>query len=135
MTKPLKVEPALEEILGEITALQKEVPGIGEEYLHELENYLQTNARKFPDGEERQKFVSEYARTVKNALKKAQDQGELSGAAIKQLKSLFRRMDAYQFITVLPVLTEEVHDCFVTPEGKVVRPYLMLPNQQKIPLY
>lgn len=78
MTKALKVRPPLEQILEEISALQKEVPGIGGGYLQQLGGYLQEQADKFADAEKQQKFLSSYAQAVKVALKKALERGELS---------------------------------------------------------
>lgn len=124
----------LEIVLAGIDTLAEEVPGVQPEYVHQLKCYLRVLAGK--DEQEQRKYQGWYATVTHKALQKALEQGELDDLAKLQLKYVFRLMDEHRgIITALPIVEEEVPGAVVTQDGRVVRPYLVLPNSTRIALY
>ncbi len=124
----------LEAVLGDIDTLAAEVPGARPEYVDQLKRYLRALAGE--DEHKQQEYQGWYAAVTQTALKKALERGELDDLAKLQLKYAFRVMDEHHgVITILPIVEEEIPGAVVTEDGRVVRPYLVLPNNERIPLY
>ena len=124
----------LEMVLAGIDNLAEKVPGVRPEYVDQLKRYLCALAGE--DEQEQRKYQRWYALVTHKALQKALQQGELDDLAKLQLKYVFRLMDEqHGVITALPIVEEEVSGTVVREDGRVVRPYLVLPNSTRIPLY
>ncbi len=128
------MDSTLETVLAGIDTLAEKVPGVRPEYVDQLKRYLRTLAGE--DEQEQRKYQGWYATVTHKALQKALERGELDDLVKLQLKYVFRLMDEHQgIITALPIVEEEIPGAIVTQDGRVVRPYLVLPDSKRIPLY
>ena len=124
----------LDHLLAGVTKLAEEIPAARPEYVKQLQSYLRSLAHN-PHAEQKN-YQRWYAQATKKALESAQERGDLDNFTKVQINCAFRMMEKYcHRITALPIVEEIVPGCVARSDGRIVKPYLLLPNNERIPLY
>ena len=129
------MNPSIECLIEEINQLPERVPGIAQEYVHQLQYYLRNLEQNYPEPTVRQKYVKWYGRRVRQALGRAIKNRGINDDVLWQVKQVMRLIDEeYGVVTNFPIVEREVHNCIIK-EGKVYRPEIILPDNKRIDLY
>lgn len=129
------MEQTIEGLLEEMSRLPEQVPGVSGDYVSQLQRYLQALKTSHPTPAAQKEYMGWYGSRVGQAIRRAIDRGEIKDYTTLQMKMVMRLIDdRYGIITNFPIIEQLVKNCIIR-DGKVYRPELVLPNNQRIALY
>lgn len=129
------MERTIDGLLEEMSRLPEQLPGISGDYVSELQCYLAALKVSHPSPEAQKEYQGWYGSRVSKALHRAIASGEVSPSAFAQIGQVMRLIDErHGLITGFPIIERPVRNCIIR-DGKVYRPEIVLPNNQRISLY
>lgn len=129
------MERTIDQLLEEMNRLPEQLPGVSGDYVSELQRYLQALKTSHPTPAAQKEYQGWYGSRVSKALHRALASGEVSPSAFAQIGQVMHLIDErHGIITGFPIIEQPVNNCIIK-DGKVYRPEIVLPNNQRISLY